>query len=133
MARPEITNLFFRNYGTEMHLNPKDNRSSGLKDILKTQIYLNSPTKIVLETGNGKRNIAPGLIRLLRELPEDELNMFLDEWAEEMHDAKEIIFHKTTTGANRCQRESRSDPRYNSIFENFIMHGSSPSLSNLDK
>lgn len=109
MASHERENLLILEGETEMHINPKKIKVSGLRELLRHQIFAESPVSIILMAGDAKLVLSEKTIRGARNLFGKDRKLFLDKTARAMHYAEEIIILKGR-GINKSSTRRLNDP-----------------------
>ena len=117
MANPENKNLFFREGGTELHLNPRRFKA-GLRELLQDQIFGKLPARIILVTGGKKRSFTPDFLRGVRDLSNDRRILFFDEKTYEMSNAEEIIILKGRDVSRNAGEKPHNS--HTAVFKKFI-------------
>lgn len=121
MANPENKNLSLIEDQTELHINPKSFKESGLRELLRRQIFAGTE-EIILRT-NGKRVVlSSSTIHSVRNLSGENRKLFLDKTVSAMYDAEEVIIKGMAVNTNGTNKPH--DPRYDNIFKEFIENDS---------
>lgn len=128
MTNPENDNLLFTEGKTELHINPKGFKRSGLRELSRQQIFAQT-AEITLISNGARVVISPSAMNSARNLFGENRKRFLDKIVSAMCDAEEIIIKGIAV--NRNETNKPRDLRYNNVFRDFI--NTNPRLAYLEK
>lgn len=131
MTNPENKNLLLLEGRTEIHINPKNFKGLGLRELLRFQIFAEPPVEISLVANGKKLVLPPNTMRDARRLFGENRKLFLDKTTQAMRDAEEIIILKRI-GINRNGTNKPHDPFYDNVFRNFINTSKRKGLREID-